>query len=170
MNAVLSPQAAAPDFAAIKQRQQATWASGDDNPTDADLGTFNQLYPLAHAYIGYADVLGRQNVVDLYGGAELNLLAEERRFVRKLTLQGTYHAFWRASNDDSIYTVAGAPGRAGGNARYVGTELDLLLNWQIDRHLSSYVGFSHVFPGDFIDETGPSEDISLLYVGVQFTL
>ena len=146
-----------------------TYASGDDDPADEDLGTFNQLYPLAHAYLGYADVVGRQNVIDLYAGVDLNLLAGERRFAKKLALQPTVHGLWRASDDDSIYTIGGGVGRGGGDARYVGTELDLLLNWQIDRHFSSYAGFSYVIPGAFIEETGPDEEISVLYVALQFT-
>ncbi len=146
-----------------------TYASGDDDPADADLGTFNQLYPLAHAYLGYADVLGRQNVIDLYAGADLNLLPSEQPFAKKLALQATVHGFWRASEDDAIYTIGGAVGRSGGDSRYIGTEFDLLLNWQIDRHFSSYAGFSYVIPGEFIEETGPDEEISFLYVALQFT-
>ena len=40
-------------------------ASGDDDPTDGDLETFNQLFPLGHAYFGYIDVIGRQNIIDV---------------------------------------------------------------------------------------------------------
>ena len=33
-----------------------------DRDTGGDVNTFNQLYPLGHAYFGYIDIVGRQNV------------------------------------------------------------------------------------------------------------
>ncbi|MHC4215618.1 MAG: alginate export family protein, partial [Planctomycetota bacterium] len=38
------------------------YASGDDDPADSTHGTFNQHYPLGHAYLGYMDLVGRQNI------------------------------------------------------------------------------------------------------------
>lgn len=43
-------------------------ASGDRDATDGALNTFNQLFPLGHAYLGYIDVIGRQNIIDLHPG------------------------------------------------------------------------------------------------------
>ncbi len=146
------------------------YASGDDDPTDADLGTFNQLYPLGHAYLGYADLIGRQNIIDVHPGFELQL-AKDARYVKKLSLRADYHIFWRASDDDGVYNAAGALLRAGGTsgASYIANEVDLLLSWQIDRHLGAYFGYTHVFPGDFIQDTGAAEDIDFLYAAVTYT-
>jgi hypothetical protein len=145
-------------------------ASGDDDPTDGDLETFNQLFPLGHAYFGYIDAIGRQNIIDLHPGIEFTL-AKEKRHVKKLSLRTDYHLFWRYSEDDALYGVGGGIQRAdtGTDARSVGSEVDVLLNWQIDRHLSAYFGYSHFFAGDFIDETGPSEDIDFVYAALAFT-
>ena len=145
-------------------------ASGDDDPNDDDLETFNQLFPLGHAYFGYIDVIGRQNIIDLHPGVEL-LLASEKRNVKRLTLRADYHLFWRYSDEDAIYGVAGAIQRAdgGSGASFVGSELDLIVNWQIDRHTSAYFGYSHFFAGDFIDESGPSEDIDFVYAAIAYT-
>jgi hypothetical protein len=145
-------------------------ASGDADPADGDLETFNQLFPLGHAYFGYIDVIGRQNIVDLHPGVEVTLLAEKRH-VKKLSLRGDYHFFWRQSDDDAVYNAAGAVFRAdlGSDAGYVGSEIDLLLNWQIDRHLNAYLGYSHFFAGDFLEDTGPSDDIDFLYGAVTYT-
>ena len=145
-------------------------ASGDDDPDDDDLETFNQLFPLGHAFFGYIDVIGRQNIIDLHPGVELTLL-QNARYVKKMTLRADYHLFWRESGDDAIYGVGGQIIRADNDSgeRSVGSELDLLLNWQIDRHLSAYFGYSHFFPGEFIDDTGPSKDIDFVYAAVQFT-
>ena len=145
-------------------------ASGDDDPGDGDLGTFNQLFPTGHPFFGYIDVVGRQNIVAAHGGAEITPLKDRPR-VKKMTLRGEYHAFWRQSGDDALYNDAGAVQRADVpdvDEKFVGTAVDLLLNWQIDRHFSAYFGYSHFFPGDFIEETGPSEDIDFVYAAVQF--
>jgi len=135
-----------------------------------DLETFNQLFPLGHAYFGYIDVIGRQNIIDLHPGLELQLL-KEARHAKKVTLRAEHHLFWRESDDDAVYSAAGTVLRAdnGSGAAYIGQETDLLLNWQIDRHWSAYVGYSHFFPGDFIQETGPAGDIDFVYAALQFT-
>ena len=38
------------------------YASGDEDPTDGVHQTFNQLFPLGHAWLGYLDRVGRSNV------------------------------------------------------------------------------------------------------------
>jgi hypothetical protein len=145
-------------------------ASGDSNPNNSDLGTFNQLFPLGHAYFGYIDVVGRQNVIDLHPGVELTLMKEARYF-KKVTLRGDYHVFWRYSNDDALYNAAGGIQRAdnGSDESFVGSEVDLLLNWQIDRHMATYFGYSHFFAGDFLQQTGPSDDIDFFYAAFTYT-
>jgi len=145
-------------------------ASGDQDPTDPDRQTFNQLFPLGHAYFGYIDVIGRQNIVDLHPGTELQIL-QNMKYAKKLSLRGDYHMFWRQSDDDAVYNAAGGVLRADGGSdkAYIGSEVDLLLNWQIDRHMNFYVGYSHFFAGEFIEDTGPSEDIDFAYTAFTYT-
>jgi hypothetical protein len=96
---------------------------------------------------------------------------QDKAWAKKVTLRGEYHLFWRQSDDDAVYNAAGGVLRAdtGTNKTYVGSEIDLLLNWQFDRHWSGYVGYSHFFPGGFIQATGPSDDIDFFYAALQFT-
>ena len=145
-------------------------ASGDDDPTDGDLETFNQLFPLGHAYFGYIDVIGRQNIIDAHPGVEVTL-ASERRNMKKLSLRGDWHFFWRQSDEDAVYNAAGNVLRAdlGSDSTYLGSEIDLLLNWQVDRHLNAYFGYSHFFAGDFFEDTGADDDIDFLYAAVTYT-
>jgi SAM-dependent methyltransferase len=74
MNQTIAPRAAAPDFAAIKQRQQATWASGDF----AVIGTTLQIVgeTLAEA----ADIRAGEHVLDVAAGNGNATLAAARRF------------------------------------------------------------------------------------------
>jgi SAM-dependent methyltransferase len=74
MNQVLDTPAVAPDFTAIKQRQQATWASGDY----AVIGTTLQIVgeTLAEA----ADVRAGEAVLDVAAGNGNASLAAARRY------------------------------------------------------------------------------------------
>jgi hypothetical protein len=145
-------------------------ATGDRDANDGKLNTFNQLFPLGHAYFGYIDTIGRQNIVDLHPGVDLTLL-ENASYAKKVTLRAEYHLFWRQNASDALYNAGGAPIRPAGGSdeRFVGSEIDLLLNWQVDRHTLIYIGYSHFFPGDFLSDTGPSGDIDFIYAAAQFT-
>ncbi len=144
-------------------------ASGGGHSGD-NQGTFNQLFPSGHAYFGFIDTIGRQNIIDLHPGFELNLISDAK-YAQKVTLRADYHQFWRQSDNDALYNNSGAVVRGGGgsNSSSIGGELDLLLKWQIDRHISTYVGYSHFFHGAFITETGASDDIDFVYAALTFT-
>ncbi len=76
MDHVLDKPVSAPDFVAIKQRQQATWASGDF----AIIGTTLQIVgeTLAEA----ADVCADERVLDVAAGNGNATLAAARRFAK----------------------------------------------------------------------------------------
>ena len=59
--------------------------------------------------------------------------------------------------------------RSGAESHEVGHEIDFLLRTSLDRHVSAYAGYSRVFAGDAIEETGPAEDIDFVYLGASFT-
>ena len=149
-------------------------ASGDRHRNDGHLETFNQLFPTGHPHLGYIDVVGRQNVIDVREGFEITPL-ENKAWAKKVTLRTEYHRFWRQSKSDALYNSAGLPLRGTGplaataDSSDVGGELDLLLNWQIDRHAAAYFGYSHFFPGRYIDQTGSSGDIDFIYAALTYT-
>ena len=139
------------------------YASGDKHP-GGTVGTFNQLYPNGHSFLGYIDYIGRQNIISASGG----LIATP---IHDLTLSLQQYFFWRASDRDAIYNKAGAvlrPG-IGTTARYVGAEVDLLATYNFTRHVQFYAGYSHFFPGEFIEKTGPSRGSDFLYGAIQYT-
>ena len=55
--------------------------------------------------------------------------------------------------------------------REVGAEIDLLLNYRFNRHLMGYLGYSHFFVGDFVEEATPWADrnIDFFCVALQDT-
>lgn len=143
-------------------------ASGDSNKTNNTLGTYNQLFPSGHYFFGYINVLGRQNVIDLHPGIDFTLL-KDVQFAQYVNLEADYHILDRQTIHDAAYTVSGAMLRNGSTAKHIGNELDLLLNWQINRDLLTYVGYSHFFAGEFLHDTGAAHDIDFFYAAVQFT-
>ncbi|MDQ3200287.1 MAG: alginate export family protein, partial [Verrucomicrobiota bacterium] len=139
------------------------YASGDD-AAGGDVGTFNQLFPLGHAYFGYIDAIGRQNIVDLHPGASIKAAKD------KLTLKAEGHFFWRAESADALYNAGGGVVRGGapGTSKQVGSEVDFVANYKFTQHLDMEFGYSHFFAGDFIKQTGPDQDIDFFYVQTQF--
>jgi len=139
------------------------YASGDSKP-GGDVGTFNQLYPNGHSYLGYIDYIGRQNIISPSAGLAVTP-------IRDLTLSLQQYVFWRASDRDALYNKAGAVLRPGTTttARHVGAETDLLANYTFTRHLLGYAGYSHFFTGEFIRKTGPDKDSDFLYAAIQYT-
>jgi hypothetical protein len=139
------------------------YASGDKKP-GGKVGTFNQLFPNGHSYLGYIDYIGRQNIINSSAGIAISPM-------RDLTLSLQQYFFWRASVGDSIYNKSSAIIRAtnGTTARYVGAETDLLANYNFTRHLLGYTGYSYFFPGGFIHKTGPHKASNFYYAALQYT-
>jgi hypothetical protein len=142
------------------------WASGDGDGDagSGDLGTYNQLFPTGHLWFGWCDLIGRQNL------AAARLTASVKP-TPKWLVRADYHAFWRSEEDDAVYNAAGGVLRAdsGSNERFVGTELDLMVRWTIDRHWELEAGWGHFFPGDFVEATGADDDVDFVYGSVTFT-
>jgi hypothetical protein len=138
-------------------------ASGD-NKAGGDVQTFNQLFPLGHAFLGYIDAIGRQNIIDLSAGTTATPM-------ERMTLGAAGHVFWRQSTDDSVYNAGGGILRSGAlsSDRFVGVELDFTVKYVFDRHISALLGYSHFFAGDFIDDTGADDDIDFVYLQSQYT-
>lgn len=139
------------------------YASGDET-AGGDVETFNQLFPLGHAYLGYIDIVGRQNIVDFSSGVSFTP-------IERATVGLTGHLFWRAEDTDALYNAGGGVVRAGGLGidDEVGAELDLTIKYKFDSHLTGLFGYSHFFAGDFIEESGASDDIDFVYAQLQYT-
>lgn len=135
------------------------YASGDDSPADGEVETFNQLFPLGHAYLGTMDFIGRQNVIDVSAGMSVNP-------TQRLTVKLVGHLFWRASDDDAVYNPGGGVVRAGSlsDRSEVGQEIDLTGTFAVTRHLTLEGGYSHFLAGDVIEDSGPDEDVDWLYL------
>lgn len=142
------------------------YASGDSRVNAERYTTFNQLFPFGHYYLGWIDLVGRQNIHDLNGHVIMQP-------VPWLTLVAQYHHFWLASDTDALYNAGGAAirrdptGQAGSN---VGDELDLYANLHVCRYSDILVGYSKLFGGSFLERTaggGLAEDSELFHLMYQ---
>jgi len=137
------------------------WADGDGSPLDRKVGTFDQLFPLGHAYLGYLDLIGRQNV----NAARIDLSAWPVSEKANTTL--AYHVFCLNEERDALYNAGGGAGRRnpfGKSGKEIGQELDFTLLWKLDAHSSVLLGYSHFWDSNFITSTGPSDDPDLIYI------
>jgi len=68
---------------------------------------------------------------------------------------------WRESRDDGIYNSALVLLRSAraSQARFIGHQAEVQLEWRIDRHLSLTVNYAHFFAGPFLKDTGPAHDV-----------
>ena len=139
---------------------RADIASGDRDPGDADLETFNPLFPRGNYFNELAN-LGPRNFFDAHPFLTLEVLDP-------LTLTADWNFYWRQSVEDGIYGPSGNLIRSpeGSRSRYVGSAISLTADWQISRHLNWTTIYAHFFPGSFLRETGSAEPIDF----IEFTL
>ncbi len=128
------------------------YASGDDDATDDSAQTFRAPYPFGHKYTGYADVLGYNNLHDIYGSLKYKSGAS-------WTLEGALHKFLRAETADAAYNTTGAVVFAAGSSeRDIGLEFDTVLDYTFDKWATMQAGWSHFFTGPFVEDVAVNDD------------
>jgi hypothetical protein len=138
------------------------FASGDKNPANPDLQTFNSLFQ-SGTYSGRANVLGPDNAIRLE--PSLGLVFSER-----LTLSAGWGFFWRESSNDGLYGIPGnliVPSN-GVKSRYEGSRPIAQLDWQMTRHLSTHVNYIYVFNASF-EEQSSHATTSMSYISPWLT-
>ena len=107
---------------------------------------YNQLFPTAHKWLGYADILGRRNIV----GAVARFSTKP---AKEWTLLFDVHQFFRASKTDPVYKLNGttALGAGGGSSKGdVGTEADLTAKFEAAQNVVLTGGASALVPGGYL--------------------
>ncbi|MBI1357474.1 MAG: hypothetical protein GC160_24295 [Acidobacteria bacterium] len=144
-----------------------TFGSGDSDPTDGRAGGFNDLFPTAHLWYGYNDLVGWRNLKNVRLGAQIQPL-------EKLGLRLDYHSFWLANRHDGLYNVAGvrtvaAPVR-GAVATKIGDEVDLTVTLPLTPILTLGGGVGYLAPGGFLKERTPGHGNTFTYLFVAYKL
>ena len=135
------------------------YSSGDSDPDDTSLGTFDPLYPLAWSFYGFHAAFDRKNFVA--GGFHLEG-AHKTTYFRT----SYFPIMWRAQVNDGVYNsfneIARRPDfqSRGGNfpdlasaSREIGQQIDFGFFWQATRHVQFYATYLHFFAGKFYQDT-----------------
>ncbi len=144
------------------------YGTGDGDPMDGDIETFQNLFPTNHKFYGQMDAFSWQNMHDLEVSVKLQP-------IKAVTLKAEYHAFWLASTDDVWYRANGATPVRPLNAlarnadNYAGSEVDVTAQWTVNKHFAVELGYSHFFAGAYLADTGPSDDADFGYVQATIT-
>ena len=56
----------------------------------------------------------------------------------------------------------------GSGARYVDSQLEAQVGWQIDRHLDLTGNYTHFLAGKFLQQSGPARDVDFVAAWVAY--
>ena len=136
------------------------YASGDDNATDGNIETFQNLFPSNHKFYGYMDLFSWQNLHN----PEVSFRVKP---TKQTSIQLDGHGFWLADTNDAWYRANGTTRVrpiTPGARNYVGSEIDLTLTYQPIKFLTFQAGYSHFFAGSYLRDTGADDDADFGYV------
>jgi Alginate export len=138
---------------------QVDAASGDKNPNDHQLNTFNPLFPNGY-YVTLAGYTGFVNFIHLKPSVTIHPLT-------KLKLMGAIGVQWRETTADAVYTQPDVPvpGTVGHAGRYTGTYGQFRGDWAVTYHVSLALEVVHFAIGDAVREVGGHDSN---YVGAEF--
>lgn len=109
--------------------------------------TYDQLYPTAHKWLGYADVLGRRNISGF-------VIHSEAQVLESLKAKLDFHSFNRVDSAAPVYKASGSAfGTATGSAsNSVGSEFDLTMIYQASKDLKFTGGASLFNSGEYFKD------------------
>jgi hypothetical protein len=152
------------------------YASGDADPDDTSLGTFDPLFPLAWQFYGFHAAFDRKNYIAPAVSVE--------GFVKGVYFRTTYWpGMWRAQKNDGYYNTFNEIVRRpefqsrGGDhpdlaeaSSHLGQQIDVGVFWQPSRHVHFYGTYLHFFAGQFFDDTqtAPKADMNGVMLLTQF--
>ena len=142
---------------------EGNYASGTKNPSGRQWNTFDQLYPSNHDKYGFADLVGRRNLV------QFRVSVEEHATAR-WTLKQAFEGYWLATSHDNLYASSGAIAVTAhpGASPHLGNELDLIAEYQWGHGLNFGFGYGHLFSGSFLKTTTLGHDYGYPYAYFQY--
>jgi len=135
--------------------------SGDEDPNDNRVETFNPLYPKG-AYFGLAALIGPSNLFDIHPSIDLEL-------TDRLNWGMDYDIFWRLSKHDGIYAPNMSVIYAGKNTeeKFIGTQLATDFNYQLNPFVYLRLEATWFASGPFIQAESAGKDIFMTALTTQ---
>lgn len=144
----------------IRLAGEYAFASGDENPNDGRLETFDPLFPFGHLYHGFADQVSWSNI----HAASAYLTVGLPPPVDWMSLHLDGHVFWLDKTRDAWYAANKMPIRRvpnGSADSYLGQELDAHVQIRLLKgRVFIWGGVSVFWTGKYVRETGRSEDMT----------
>ena len=141
------------------------FGSGDEDPADGRVGGFVDVYPTAHRWYGYNDLVCWRNIKNLRLGAEI-------KPHEKLGLPFDFHSFWLASRHDALYNVGGSlsvdPPKGGAPDTKIGDEANATFSLPVTEVLSLGGGIGYMLPGPFLKANTPGFGNTFSYLAVAY--
>lgn len=139
------------------------FASGDEDPNDGERNVFDNLWPTNHLHYGYMDFVSWQNLNNLRVTANLNPL-------KKLSFQMDVHFLRLDETRDAFYNAGRKAVRTANKEvdDYLGTEVDLTVKYSFNQKIKMLIGYSHFFPGNYLEETGADDPADFFYLQTVF--
>ena len=137
--------------------------SGDHDPQNPNLGTLNSLYATGFYFGPPVVPIGPANVATLWPSLTMKPSPS-------VTVGLSASVVWRQSTNDGLYTPGSAAlflPRGESNARYVGTQVNLTADWQLQRYLDLTLWAVFYPPGTYLRSVTPGQ--ALVYVAPQAT-
>lgn len=139
-----------------------TYASGDKNSNDLEVGTFTTPFGMNDGpYYGRADIVIWSNIKDIETALNVNVLPN-------LNGEIGFHRFSLADAQDKWYEF-GYKNKSGNSYTHIGDEVDVSLNYRVGNTLTLLGIVSYFKPGDFIrkNDIGQS-DASKIFLQVEY--
>ncbi|HEX2341711.1 MAG TPA: alginate export family protein [Vicinamibacterales bacterium] len=137
-------------------------ASGDADPDDSRLESFNPLFP-GNSYSGAVGLLGPTNLTDFTPSLVMAPRAD-------LTIGIETPSYWRTSTADGVYATdlrLLIPARAG-TGKYVGTNPGIFVIWQATPHCQLQGVITRFLSGHFLEDTFVSEGFGFYSVSAVY--
>ncbi|MEZ4963513.1 MAG: alginate export family protein [Saprospiraceae bacterium] len=151
-----------PGKAKPKPGLKAEIISGDDDPNDGDLHTFNPLFPRG-GYFGLLSLIGPANLMDVHPSLGFS-------FGEQWSLDLDWDFFWRHKLEDGIYFPSGRlnlPG-SGSKERFIGHQPGVQLGFAVNRFFELEASYFRFFPGGFLKQATEGEQFSQAAISIKF--
>ncbi|MGB0452256.1 MAG: alginate export family protein, partial [Bacteriovoracaceae bacterium] len=104
-----------------------------------------QMYPTAHKFLGFADILGRRNI-------EQYAFHFKGPITSWLSFRTDYHIFKRNKTDKAAYSLGGVARTTNGTSDDIGDEIDVVLVFKTKDSLKFQLGGAWFMPGKYMKE------------------
>ncbi len=147
----------------IRLALRADAASGDGNPADRTLNTFNPLFPRGAYFAPKFALISPSNIYDLHP-----VLFYHPKQNVTASLDGVW--FWRQNVHDGLYGYGGSLLASGSPAqsRFIGNQVSLEVRWALTSHVTLVANPAVLLTGTFLQQSLLSHNIVFVNLGMTY--